>query len=389
LKILVVCSDFPFPANHGLRVDTWGRIRAFSELGWTIHLLVCAKQEPERADLEAVRGYVEKVVLCPRRSKLSDLLGALPMQARSRSELSRIDLEEDYDYVLLEGDYVYPILNNPRIRRDRAILRVHNDEAIYFKALARSAKNPLHKMYYRMESNKFAVLQRKMLERIDKYLFISSKEHERFRTRNPQAQSLFLPPPVAEGHFRSNAFRNKHVVFVGSLFMPNNREAIEWYLARVHPLLLREPGYRFIVAGNSRKQSLSWLEAYDLTNVTVHDTPESLDEIYRDGCLFVNPMQNGAGVKLKTIEAIQNGLPVVTTSIGCEGTGLADGEHILVADTPEAFCRRIRSLFDSPETAKALLDSSQAYLRKQYNHKEVLKGYLHALNGKSQAKRVM
>lgn len=389
MKILIVCSDFPYPADHGARVDIWGRIQVLVDLGWKIHLAVCGRDRPSQEDLEAVNTYVEQVMLCDRSSKLANFLHATPMQARSRDELRHMDIDGDYDYVLLEGDYVYPILDNPKIRYDRVILRVHNDEAVYFKALARSTKNVIHKLYYRMESGKFARLQKKMLEKVDKYLFISNKEFETFQRRNPKARSMFLPPPVALGHFSPGTFQGKNVVFIGSLFMPNNREAIEWYLAHVHPLMLREPDYKFIVAGNSRKKSLSWLEPYDLTNVIVHDTPKSLDDIYRQGYLFVNPMQNGAGVKLKTIEAIQNGLPVISTTIGYEGTGLVDNEHILIADEPEMFCRKIKHLFDDPHSAKALVDCSQNFLRNNYNHKEVLNGYIRSLAPTYRIKRVL
>lgn len=389
MKMLVVCSDFPYPADHGGRVDTWGRIKVLAELGWKLHLLVCGKQMPSKEDMDAVYGYVEDITLCDRRSKLTDLLHAIPMQASSRSELRNVELAEDYDYVLLEGDYVYPILQNPRIKHDTVILRVHNDEAVYFKALARSTKNVVHKMYYHMESSKFTTLQKKMVEKVDKYLFISSKEFESFQKQNPSAKSLFLPPPVTKATFEASHFQTKHVVFIGSLFMPNNREAIQWYLEHIHPRMLKEPEYKFIVAGNSRKQSLSWLQAYDLTNVIVHDTPKSLDDIYKSGYLFVNPMQNGAGVKLKTIEAIQNGLPVISTSIGYEGTGLVDNEHILIADRPEQFYEKIKQLFDNPQAAKMLLESSQSFLRKHYNHKEVLKEFIQSLNASHKVKQVL
>lgn len=389
MKILIACSDFPYPANHGARVDTWGRIVALSELGWTIGLVVCGKEKPSEADLRHVGRYVGEIKLCPRSSSFSDLLHAIPMQASSRLGLRRADIEGDYDYVLLEGDYVYPILEHPKIRRSTAILRVHNDEAAYFKALSRSTRNVLHKLYYRMESRKFERLRRLMRKKIDKYLFISSKEFESFRSKDASAHSLFLPPPVTMGAFASNAFRSKRVVFIGSLFMPNNREAIEWYLTHVHPKMLGEPGYEFVVAGNSKRTSLSWLEPYDLTNVAVHDTPDSLDGIYESGYLFVNPMQNGAGVKLKTIEAIQNGLPVLSTSIGCEGTGLVRDEHIAVADTPEQFLSELKRLLGDPKAAQALLEQSQRYLRKHYDHRKALGGFFASLDPDTPMKQVM
>src|SRR5690606_27018908 len=106
MKMLIVCSDFPYPADHGGRVDTWGRIKVLAELGWQIDLAVCGKQSPSEADLNVVKTYVKDVMLCNRRSKLADMLHVLPMQASSRGELRSLPLNKDYDYVLLEGDYV-------------------------------------------------------------------------------------------------------------------------------------------------------------------------------------------------------------------------------------------------------------------------------------------
>lgn len=389
MKILIVCNDFPYPANHGARVDTWGRILVLHEMGWEIHLIVCGKVDPSPEDLEYVKTYCADVQLFPRRSKVTDLLGVLPMQVKSREELHKASIPPDYDYVLLEGDYVYPILKNPNIRSGSVILRVHNDEAVYFNSLAKSTRNVLHKLYYHMESKKFEVLQKKIWQSIDKYLFISNKEYERFIQSHPAAKSRFLPPPITNNNFRASSFQQKNVVFIGSLFMPNNREAIEWYLKYVHPRLLQERDYRFIIAGNTRKMSLGWLENYNLRNVVVHDTPKSLDDIYSSGYLFVNPMQNGAGVKLKTIEAIQNGLPVISTSIGCEGTGLVDGRDILVADDPEQFYQHIQELLDNPLQAKKLLDASQSFIRAQYDHKEVLNRFIGSLNTSYQMKQVL
>lgn len=380
MNILVVCNDFPYPADHGGRVDTWGRILALAELGWKIDLLVCGKHQPTESDCRAVKVWVNDIKLCDRKSSPLDLLMPEPLQVRSRNALRNVRLEREYDYVLLEGDYVVPVLDNPSVRAERAILRVHNDESAYFKSLARSTNHVLHKLYYSLESFKFAGLQRKLARRIDKYLFISSKEHDSFARQHPAKSSLFLPPPLTRETFARSAFGARQVVFIGSLFMPNNREAIRWYLEHIHPKLLDVPGYRFVIAGNSRGKGVEWLNSYDLAQVDVHDTPESLDDIYAAGYVFVNPMRNGAGVKLKTIEAIQNGLPVVSTTVGCEGTGLRDGSHIRVADEADAFIRAVKELLLNPAAAESLLDASQQFIRDRYNHKEALRTYFRLLD---------
>lgn len=193
MKMLVVCSDFPYPADHGGRVDTWGRIKVLAELGWKLHLLVCGKQQPSKEEMAAVYEYVEEITLCDRRSKLADLLHVVPMQVRSRSGLQHVELAGDYDYVLLEGDYVYPILQNPKIKHQTAILRVHNDEAVYFKALARSTKNVVHKMYYHMESSKFNVLQKECWRRSTNICLYRAKSSKSFRSKILPPKACFYP----------------------------------------------------------------------------------------------------------------------------------------------------------------------------------------------------
>ncbi|MBD2848588.1 glycosyltransferase family 4 protein [Paenibacillus sp. IB182496] len=372
MKLLIACNDYPYPADHGGRVDMWGRIQVLREMGCTVDLIVCTAQTPGDEELAEMKRYARRILACPRRTRPADLLGGLPLQVLSRRSLAEAEIGEAYDAVLLEGDYVYPVLHNPTLRYGEALLRVHNDERAYFRALAGSTKRPLHKLYYWSESYKFGRLARRLLQETDGWLFISSKEEAAFRARYPERRSVFLPPPVARGRFAPAPLTAARVVFIGSLFMPNNREAIDWYLRRVHPQLIADPEYRFVIAGNSRGQGLGWLQAYDLSRVELHDSPPSLDAIYRSGYLFVNPMRHGAGVKLKTIEAIQHGLPVVSTSIGCEGTGLADGKQIRIADTADGFAAAVRELLGDRRAALGLLAAAQAYIREHYDHRRVL-----------------
>ncbi|WP_164779602.1 glycosyltransferase family 4 protein [Paenibacillus kobensis] len=357
---------------------------ALHALGMRIHVLVCGNQQQPTADeLAVVKRYAAEVTIVPASSKLVKLLAPTPYQVAKRDPLRFAEITGGpYDYVILEGEATYPIASNSAVRQSgtKLLLRVHNDEVVYFQALARSTGNWLHKLYYYSESIKFSWLRRHVLRNIDHYMFISSKEYEKFHHAHPGKRSMFLPPPVELDRFAAFRPHARAVVFVGSLFMPNNREAIEWYLQHVHPRMLHRPEYRFVIAGNSRKQSLDWLHKFDLERVEVFDTPESLESIYEMGCLFVNPMRNGAGVKLKTIEAIQHGLPVVSTTIGCEGTGLVDGEHIAVADDPEQFVEKLDELHAREDRRAELLAASQQYIKSQYNQRQRIDEFIRSLH---------
>ena len=203
----------------------------------------------------------------------------------------------------------------------------------------------------------------------------------RYRKAYPEIHATFLPVAI-ETEYKERALDSKTVLLIGSLFMINNQDAIRFYLQEVHPHLTRDvEGYRLIIAGNSRKKGVAWIEeliaAYD--NVDIYDTPEDLDGLYAQSSVFVNPMRYGAGVKLKTVNAIVNGLPVVATTIGNEGTGLVSGEQILVDDDPMTLCRYIKELLDDASMRRRFVDSAQKYLRENYNQKEKLSAYLSSL----------
>ena len=94
--------------------------------------------------------------------------------------------------------------------------------------------------------------------------------------------------------------------------------------------------------------------------------PATTESLYQQGTVFVNPMLYGAGIKLKTVHALAAGLPVVSSSVGNEGTCMRDGIEIYERDTSEAFAEAVRSLLcDSAERLKvsgnALKRLSQIY----------------------------
>jgi glycosyltransferase involved in cell wall biosynthesis len=161
------------------------------------------------------------------------------------------------------------------------------------------------------------------------------------------------------------------VVFVGSLFMPNNIDGIEWYLKEIHPKLLDElRDYSFVIAGNIKgvdPNLLNKFKSYDRCEVI--ESPVSLDDIYRNGKVFVNPMRFGAGVKMKTLDAIINGLPVVTTTIGAEGLGLTPDKNILQSDNSRGFADAIGRLCLDTTKRNALWNSAREFLLQTYNSK--------------------
>lgn len=376
-KMLIVAPDFPYPPNHGGRADVWGRIQAVSRLGFEIHLVATVKEFPRKEDVDAVRDYARSVLCCARTSSILDLFSSTPYQVKSRDCLASIELDAHYDFVLLETQYVSSILRNPSLS-GRQILRIQNDEPAYYRELCRSSRSVAGKLYYFTEALKFKRLDSLLLAKIRNRMFISRDEYAAFVQDHGDMNSVWLPAPPPDAREYDRAPESRTVLFLGSFFMPNNRDAVRWYLARVHSRLLDIDGYSLMLAGNSRGESLGWLHRLTRgdSRISVFDSPDDLSPLYSQSAVFINPMLHGAGVKLKTINAVQNGLPVVTTTVGNQGTGLVPGSHVLVSDDPAGFADHVRDLLLNPCKRDSMARAARQYLEENYDHEAILSRFL-------------
>lgn len=378
--MLVVCPDMPYPPVHGGRLDMYGRIRALKQLGFTVDVVATVKGDVPTWHLGELRAYVDQLLVCRRQNRFVDLLAPTPLQLESRRCLKNVCLKHEYDVVILESEYVYRILENPQLKARHVVLRVHNDEASYFLQLAKSAFPRLTAVYYYTEAVKFKLMEAKLVSRMHNRMFISYEELKRFQSRYRSSNSIFLPPAidVSPGSFRTRPLNSRTVLFIGSLFMPNNREGITWFVTHVHPRLQDLEGYNLVIAGNTKGKNLNWLrklgDAY--TRITICENPKELEQLYANSSVFINPVLHGAGVKMKVIDAIRNGLPVVSTKVGIEGTGLVHGRDVLIGDTPIDFARHVRALLCNLTLRRELVSNAQKFLYNNYNQVEVLGKYL-------------
>jgi glycosyltransferase involved in cell wall biosynthesis len=373
MRILWVAPDFIYPPNHGGRIDLLRRAYVFQKCGYEVDFLATVMQTPNERDIAVVRKLVRSVRFVSRKMRVGQFFGKEPMQVASRVGLESVALNCEYDVVFLEGEYVSRILRNPGLKARNVVLRIHNYEPKYFRQLGKSARSPLHKLYYFMEARKFGRLIKELWPKCSSLLFVSQEEHERygreFNGHPIDTKAIYMPPPVLMTDRLPTAKAGATVLFVGSLFMPNNREAVEWYQQNVHRKLFGVNGYRLLVAGNARGVSRSWLqEVAAVPGTELIESPEDLDDIYRSAVILINPMRHGAGIKWKTINAAEEGLPVVSTTIGAEGLGLLNGVHLVVADSPEDFLKGIQDLLGSADLRTQMVHAARKHLSETFDH---------------------
>ena len=374
MKVLHVMSEFPYPPDSGIRADVWNRLRAMNRLGYSIHALVIKqKATPEAQHVAEMRCLVARLQWVERRPLQRCVAGIIPAQVKCNHALAKLPLSEPYDLTLMESENVFPICDNPRLRTKRRVLRVHNNESTYMWNLAKAEESFLREQVWRLEALRFLSFSKYAYCRSDALWFISQSECQAFIAKHPAAaaKAVWLPPAISLGSkAKPRTTNSRRVLFVASLSTPLNREALRWYLKEVHVRLTPDPQYQLVVAGSTQGRAAALLFAEEIrreARCTVQLDVEDLTPLYQDCALFINPMRRGTGVKLKNLHAMARGIPVVSTSVGNEGSGLYDQEHLLIADKPEDFAAAIMRLLNNDRLRAEIAGRAYAKLIALYN----------------------
>ena len=371
-RILVVANDFPYPPNHGDAVHTWSLILGLKELGFAIDLVATIRNRPKKEDIDVVQGIVEQMYLTERNRGISAALSLTPFQVRSRESLQNVALTKTYEAVVLKSDYVAPILENATLDA-RARIIVADGDARYFRELSKCTDSWWKWCFYRAEALKLARFCPGVRSKCDLLWFVSDRERILHVQRYPKDlfKAVFLPPDPGVNKMCPYSSAGSEALFIGSLTIPLNVEGLGWFVQYVHPRLSEVPEYSLTIAGRTDGGHLPTLDSIVRrhSNIRLCADPHDLQNLYKRAAVFVNPVLRGAGIKLKTINALQAGVPVVSTSVGMEGTGLIDGTHLLVADSPHEFALHVTKLLRDRSLAARLVHSAQFFLAETYESK--------------------
>jgi glycosyltransferase involved in cell wall biosynthesis len=287
--------------------------------------------------------------------------------------LARLLRQEAFDLIQLEGVYLACYLHTLRQHSQAPIvLRAHNVEYRIWERLAEAERNPLKRYYYRHLAGRGRTFEAQMLPRFDGIAAITPEDARQLAQLAPQVPvhsvpSGYTPPPLPP----HPSPRVPHsLCFLGSLEWLPNVQGLEWFLQFVWPQVLRlHPRAQLHIAGkNPPRKVLAWT----YPNVTIHgQVPHAAEFVLRHQ-VVINPLLSGSGIRVKILEAMGLGLPVVCTSIAREGIQLDHGTHALVADTPDAFAQAIVSLLQDPDFGQRLGQAARERILHAYSWPHII-----------------
>ena len=165
---------------------------------------------------------------------------------------------------------------------------------------------------------------------------------------------------------------NHDILFWGAMYRADNYEAAIWFIDNVMPLL-KDVDVRFVIAGNRPPQKL---KAKANERVIVTGFVENEVPLFEQSLCFVSPLLTGAGIKVKVIEALSAGIPVLTNTIGIEGISAVNGESYFHCEKPEDYARVIKYLLKSRKKVKEMCIVERLLINTYFNLEQSSKKYI-------------
>lgn len=190
--------------------------------------------------------------------------------------------------------------------------------------------------------------------------------HDVDETINVKAITAYVYDTFLE-NLNMDFAKREGLLFVGGFAHPPNADAVLWFAKEVFPMIREKLDVNFYVVGSRVTEEIKALEQPG-SGIIVKGfvSEEELSELYRNCRIVVVPLRYGAGVKGKVVEAIYNGAPIVTTSVGSEGIpGVED--VLLVEDKPEDFAKAVTELYGDEKRLCELCARTQEYIKDHFS----------------------
>lgn len=302
--------------------------------------------------------------------------------------------QKNFDVVYYENLEVLGLLQ-PIVKRQSPssihLYDAHNcDSDLWMKQAINENKKVLLKY-----ARKALASERFLYKKVDGFFCCSTQDNTMLTTLNKnRIKGAVIPNGVntASRPFDSNEekYLNQELIFCGSLDYFPNIEALKWFYDEVFPSVKSVlPAVSLTVIG-----SLTQPQKYDFfkndPSVNLIGKVDTVVPYYKKAAVSIVPLKTGSGTRLKILEAMSMGTPVVSTAIGAEGIDFTKEKHMLIADTASEFAKQVVSLFNNNRKYNFLRREALELVKLKYDWKEIgveinknLESLLGNKNGKS------
>jgi sugar transferase (PEP-CTERM/EpsH1 system associated) len=390
IRVLQFAPRVCWPLDTGAKLRNYHLAKVLAERA-RVTLLAFTDEAQSPAQLDNVyeqtllvrreRGYTTAKLL-------QGALGRTPLPLLNyttdsmKRELERVLNEQDFDIVQVESIHLMAYLPIIRTARSRplTVCDWHNIESELMRRYSECEPNILKRAYAGRTAKLMSQFERRAMSKFDAHTAVSHRDAEQLRTINPDARVFIIENGVDTAYYsddRKDSARGEarpagglgkpnRIVFVASMDYHANIDGAVSFARDVWPALHeRHPELVFTIVGRDPAPEVRTLATGGGIEVT--GTVNDVRPFYREAIAAVVPLRVGGGSRLKILEAMAAGVPVVSTALGAEGLDLHNGEDILIADTNEQLAEAIGSLVGNKEDRQRLSVAGRALVSERYD----------------------
>lgn len=394
MKILLLTQVLPYPPDSGPKVKTWNVLKYLAQYHEVT--LVSFVRGDQSAEVKHLQKYCQAVHTVPmERGLLSDglamlrsLLSGQPWmmlrddRAAMRQLIDRLAAETGFD--IAHADQLNMAQYAARVPTARKVLDAHNALWLLYQRLWQTMSSGPKKWLLGRDWRLLKNYEGRICQEFDGVLAVSEEDKTALEeaisnversTFNVQREKEITVIPIAvdtdEVALVARHSNADHILHIGTMYWPPNIDGILWFSREIYPhIRAKHPHIIFDVVGARPPQEIVDLggngSGINVTGYVTDPTP------YRQQAgVMVVPLRAGGGMRVKILEALAQGLPIVSTTLGCEGIAVTHGQNILIADTPHEFATAVLHLLDNPETAAQLGQNGRRLAEQVYDYRQV------------------
>jgi len=389
MKVLLLCNKSPYPAKEGGPIAMSMIIEGLIRAGHSVKVLAVNSNKyyvelssiPEayrnKTGIELVDVDLSVRPLAAFRNLFTSRSYHVERFISSKLEttLIRILQAEKFDIVQFEMLYMSPYVKVVRKYSDaRIVLRAHNIEHLIWQRVSASTKNPVKRFYLQYLVRKLKKYECSTVRQFDGIAAITEQDAAFFRSagclqpedgrRIPVVAIPFgidpdqFPETNTEPEFPS-------LFSIGAMDWIPNLEGICWFLEQVWPQIHHKyPRLHYYLAG---RHMPGWIREKGFPNVEVMEEVEDAITFMRSKAILIVPLFSGSGIRIKIIEGMATGKPIISTAVGAEGIRCTHGQNIFIADTPEEFVRCISACIENKILCETVGRNARDLILAEYN----------------------
>ncbi|MBI1914223.1 MAG: glycosyltransferase [Planctomycetes bacterium] len=385
LHVVIVDEELPYPPTSGKRIRTLNLTRRLADrhrLTYLCHRNADPREAEEArthfAELGIETVVVERVV--PPKSGprfyarlAANLLSRLPYSVAShnsralRRAIRTYAASHHVDLWHCEWTpYAEPLRCLPGGRR---LVMAHNVESLIWQRYFENETQPLKRWYIRRQWRKFRRFETRALREADLTIAVSPEDASLFRRDFGVETVDVVDNGVDTEYFRPSPGPRDpdRILFLGSLDWRPNLDAVNQLLEHLHPAVRRDrPSATFCIVGRNPPPALR-RRTESLPGVELHADVGDVRPFLAGSAVMVVPLRIGGGSRLKILEALATGLPVVSTRVGAEGLALEDGRHLTVRETVPELAGALLECLGHPAPALARAEEGRRRVLERYD----------------------